>query len=678
MKIKESLIGDNFTADDSIWNDPKVLRSREVKSIVAKIYLDEFDNKYNDSDEDILEDIEHHYTTSELVEYIYNANRGDALDTPELNRAVEKALSVKNFYGEARMKNRIIRESFHGNEDGYDDDGYDEDGFDRDGFNYSGYDIDGYDEEGFDEDGYDEEGFDDIGMDARGFDRKGFSKDGYDEEGFDKWGYDEYGYDIYGYDKDGFDADNESMFNDDGTEKELVARGSEKSSYTKNIQNYLGGADYEGVRGVDTLNLQKAFRDRVKGIKEAGYTQNYRKGDRSDSVAGKSVKEIGAIIRKQIRAKAKELGIKVGLSTSSSSIRITIKDIQGELFSDIYREYLLQGEYEGTHLRYNEFAMREGGFQPYAIPSQWSPLVEDFEKYCTDIMSSYNEEDNDAMVDYFNSKFYGHFSVDWELEKEFKDKLKLKENKKRVKTMRRVREAINPSDYNNVDESDWESAYESSREIEDDIYEYYLDSENLLESNRNKRKSMKEGGGVGVEIIFDDAEYDDAVDEIGKSGDFEIDFRGHIAFESYEDAKSTSNYAMEESEKGTIYVGKKEILARLLGDLDAVAWEIVNQGGSVPEDETLDYDLKKLASKIKLDSVMVTALENYIYGASYIRYTLDEDVFIEIEADVEVGVEYEGEFYYVDFEGISVAVNFTKETCYAYGDLDTYDDEEEE
>jgi len=154
-RVRETTISNNFTADDSIWNDPKVLRSKAVKSIVTKIYLDQFRDETQDPEQDSFAELMHHYTTSELIGYLYDANIADALDTPELNRAVEKALSTKNFYGEARMNSRNLRESITGNPEDYDEWGFDDEGFDAEGFDEEGFDEYGYDSDGYDSDGFD-------------------------------------------------------------------------------------------------------------------------------------------------------------------------------------------------------------------------------------------------------------------------------------------------------------------------------------------------------------------------------------------------------------------------------------------------------------------------------------------------------------------------------------------
>jgi len=197
-------------------------------------------------------------------------------------------------------------------------------------------------------------------------------------------------------------------------------------------------------------------------------------------------------------------------------------------------------------------------------------------------------------------------------------------------------------------------------------------------SIKNKRKPMKEGGGAGVEIIFDDVYFTSDFED--KDSNFISPFYGNVKFKSYNDFRSSGDYSLEDELKGHLYINKADVLARM--------YDLVS---SYPDEYGFDKDISKNVLKEYFESgrdtleistsnlSSSTPLSNTVFGAGFTRRVLSKDTYIQIEE-----VELNGEIYLdgelIEFDETELivrgTVGFTEETCYAYGDLDTYDDED--
>lgn len=136
-----------------------------------------------------------------------------------------------------------------------------------------------------------------------------------------------------------------------------------------------------------------------------------------------STKEIAARLRKEIRQKypikdGYRIGIKYNSFAGGTSIDITIKaapfKIYHPAFSALHARHADWREFDGWESAY--------GFDPRYNQNRWAKnktiecneLIDDLQEMIT----AYRQSDSDGMIDYFNTNFYDHITVDWEMPKD--------------------------------------------------------------------------------------------------------------------------------------------------------------------------------------------------------------------------------------------------------------------
>ena len=164
-----------------------------------------------------------------------------------------------------------------------------------------------------------------------------------------------------------------------------------------------------------------------------------------------------------------------------------------------------------------------------------------------------------------------------------------------------------------------------------------------------KRKKINEGGGAGVEFIFDDCE----VEEDYRNFKFRV--YGNLKLSSYQNYK----------EFNTEYPGKE--IGELLITKDVIkkaSIEALNKGREYNKYLKIS-DVTK-SPNIKLDEV------NFMFGRGYIRYNLSDVIDVPIILKFWLGKS--------DYEEIEVTVpmKVSEYTKYLYSDLDNYDEIEDE
>lgn len=135
---------------------------------------------------------------------------------------------------------------------------------------------------------------------------------------------------------------------------------------------------------------------------------NERRGAKHDATRSLDVAEIAKRMRADIKALALGDGFKVAVTikrySGGQSIDIRVRDVPPG-----FRYYA-----EKAASWCKQFPGKE-----HRMPMQWrdaqSPELQELLEKLSAIHSSYNRSNNDAMSDYFDTRFYGDASLDWEV-----------------------------------------------------------------------------------------------------------------------------------------------------------------------------------------------------------------------------------------------------------------------
>jgi hypothetical protein len=142
-----------------------------------------------------------------------------------------------------------------------------------------------------------------------------------------------------------------------------------------------------------------------------GYTGHAWQGEQYKP--GRDVAEIAKLIRTGIKEKIKagilpkgKYSVKIDRFSGGSSIDIRIKEFQGKIFNPEFLELEARGQEIGRN------GMR------------YSKELSEALKVLESMLNTFRMDDSDGMIDYFHTNFYGHASVDWQLEAAERDSLK--------------------------------------------------------------------------------------------------------------------------------------------------------------------------------------------------------------------------------------------------------------
>ncbi len=159
----------------------------------------------------------------------------------------------------------------------------------------------------------------------------------------------------------------------------------------------------------------------AKGEKVDNYTGYAWAGSKYQH--GLTTKEIAAKVRAEIRAKypikdGYRIGVKYNSFSMGSSIDITVRaapfKIYHPSFSKLaasnasYQEYDAWETSLGFDKRYNENRWAKNK------TIECNELLDDLKA----MINAYRYDDSDGMIDYFNTNFYEHVTVDWEMSKD--------------------------------------------------------------------------------------------------------------------------------------------------------------------------------------------------------------------------------------------------------------------
>lgn len=143
------------------------------------------------------------------------------------------------------------------------------------------------------------------------------------------------------------------------------------------------------------------------------------KGSKYEETKNLDIKDIAKLVRKDIIGAMKngslpkpfKASVKISRFSGGVSLDVTIKQLPDgfKLFSDNYLEQQkrkIAGE-QIEHMPYYKTRTKE---------------IQDIEKTIKDIVEAYNYDNTDVMVDYFDVNFYGNVDIDYELEKEIRNR----------------------------------------------------------------------------------------------------------------------------------------------------------------------------------------------------------------------------------------------------------------
>lgn len=137
---------------------------------------------------------------------------------------------------------------------------------------------------------------------------------------------------------------------------------------------------------------------------------NEVRGSKYEATKGITRKETAARIRQDIKALNLDKAIKISVRTSSYSGGGAI-DVE---ITSLPQDFRVMSE-KGASWR-KQFGDTKDG------PFHWSDAQSDEIKALIDtlkrIHSSYNRDNSDSMVDYFDRRFYGDVSLDWQVRRE--------------------------------------------------------------------------------------------------------------------------------------------------------------------------------------------------------------------------------------------------------------------
>ncbi len=158
------------------------------------------------------------------------------------------------------------------------------------------------------------------------------------------------------------------------------------------------------MRGDDPMNKKNA------------YSHQYTEGEKYQESKNLTIKEITALVRKEIRVEFKGWKISVSKETyaGGASINVNIKDSPIKLYNSEYAR-LKQLEDHGSAVR--EYT--DQAFKSYDITLDSLIYTDEGAvvlKRLKEIVEQYNFDDSDSMIDYFHVNYYSHVGVDWEAE----------------------------------------------------------------------------------------------------------------------------------------------------------------------------------------------------------------------------------------------------------------------